>query len=307
MADDEQRWEPGHAPRMWPFWMASSVAVLASALVLATAFFWLDHSLIPPAAAGTSSADRTLNVFKSAVALATFAGAVLAGVYAYRKQKLTEGDAKRADAEQLLSRFGKASEQLGHESPAVRLAGVHAMSSLADDWVQQRQLCIDVLTVYLQVPYEADPDKRDYLHGEMIVRRTIVRLIRDHLRPGFSRVSWQGMNFRFEDAIFYGGDLTGAHFVSGKVSFHRARFREGNFYLSDAVFSGARIWFTEATVEGGRVSFANAKMTGGLLDFTGASVTSGEVVLKGFDHQGGELVAGSPAALFEEAKSAPQQ
>ncbi|WP_433384071.1 hypothetical protein ACQPZX_23085 [Actinoplanes sp. CA-142083] len=295
MRIDEGRQEAGHTPRLRPVWLVAVASVLVATAALATVYIWLDHSLIPSTAPGGSESDRTLNVFKTTVALATFVGAVLAGVYAYRKQRLTEGDARRADAEQLIGRFGKASEQLGHASPAVRLAGVYAMSSLADDWAPQRQMCINVLTVYLQVPFEADPARPEYAHGEKVVRRTIVRVIRDHLRPGFSSVSWQGYNFRFEEAIFYGGDLTGARFTGGNVSFYGARFVEGKFHFNNVVFGGARVSFHRAVVEGGVVTFAGASMTAGELDFTDSALTGGEVVGTGFDHRGGELTDGPMA------------
>jgi membrane protein implicated in regulation of membrane protease activity len=166
MGNRKSQQEAGHTPRLQPVWLVATLSILAATSALLATYLWFDHSLIPPAASGASDADRSLNVVKTALALATFVGAVLAGVYAYRKQKLSEGDARRADAEQLTGRFGKASEQLGHASPAVRLAGVYAMSSLADDWSDQRQLCINVLTAYLQIPYEADPDNPLYVHGE---------------------------------------------------------------------------------------------------------------------------------------------
>ncbi|WP_229068927.1 pentapeptide repeat-containing protein [Actinoplanes sp. DH11] len=293
--------EAGHAPRLQPVWLVAVLWLVTAAVAFWAVYFLLDHSLVPAAAPGASDADRSLNVLKAALTVATFAGAVLAGVYAYRKQRLAEGDARRADAEQLTGRFVKASEQLGQESPAVRLAGVYAMTSLADDWPEQRQLCINVLTAYLQIPYEADPTSQHYVHGEKVVRRTILRVIRDHLRPGFSSVSWQGNNFRFEEAIFYGGDLTGARFMSGKVSFHRARFLDGEFFFDGAVFGGARIWFTEIAVEGGVVSFNESTLDAGLLNFTGAVVTDGVVTANGFKRTGGELVEDTLAGTFDPA------
>ncbi|MEE3918606.1 hypothetical protein V2I01_09150 [Micromonospora sp. BRA006-A] len=50
-------------------------------------------------------------------------------------------------------RFAKASEQLGSDKAAVRLAGVYAMAVLADDWRDGRHTCIDVLCAYLRMPY----------------------------------------------------------------------------------------------------------------------------------------------------------
>jgi hypothetical protein len=52
---------------------------------------------------------------------------------------------------------GSRRSQLGDDQPAVRLAGLHAMAGLADDWKQNRQTCVDVLCAYLRLPY--DPDR----------------------------------------------------------------------------------------------------------------------------------------------------
>ncbi len=108
--------------------------------------------------------------------------AVLVGVYGYRKQRLVEGDARRADAEQRAQRYTTAADQLGHEKAAVRLAGVYAMARLADDWIEQRQVCIDVLCAYLRMPYEPDPVSEKHREGEREVRFAIIRIIRDHLQ-----------------------------------------------------------------------------------------------------------------------------
>ncbi|KAA0933706.1 hypothetical protein [Streptomyces apricus] len=70
------------------------------------------------------------DVLKTTVTALTLIGAVLAGLYAYRKQLLSEGDAHRADASQLADRYTTAAEQLGHDQAAVRLAGVYALARL---------------------------------------------------------------------------------------------------------------------------------------------------------------------------------
>ena len=56
----------------------------------------------------------------------------------------------------LNERFATGAEQLGSDKPAVRLAGVYAMAGLADDWEENRQVCVDVLCAYLRMPYEPD-------------------------------------------------------------------------------------------------------------------------------------------------------
>lgn len=47
---------------------------------------------------------------------------------------------------------------------------------MGDDWAAGRQLCVDVLCAYARLPAAAQD-------GEREVRRTLFRVIRDHLRP----------------------------------------------------------------------------------------------------------------------------
>lgn len=243
-----------YTPRLTQVWLAGLVVTLITAAILWGFYVALDH-LVPQAAA---SRERTSDVLKGALAMAAFLGAVLTGLYAYRNQRLAEGASLRADSDQMTSRLGRAAEMLGHNSPATRLAGVFAMSALADEWTTHRQLCIDVLTGYLQVPYkpaseDAEPDEKSF--GEHEVRRAILRTIRDHLREDTPSASkWYRNNFRFEGATFYGGDLTGAIFL-GQVTFHGARFKDQTFHFNKCRFAGPGIWFTNTIFENGHVEF----------------------------------------------------
>jgi hypothetical protein len=58
--------------------------------------------------------------------------------------------------EQLSKRFQEAAAQLGNTEAAVRLAGVYALGRLADDWEEQRQVCVDVLCSYLRITKPSD-------------------------------------------------------------------------------------------------------------------------------------------------------
>jgi len=147
------------------------------------------------------------------------------------------------------------------------------MAALADDWAAQRQLCINVLTTYLQVPYQPDEKAEGHRHGEREVRRNIVRVIRDHLRDGLTDVSWCGYSFRFEGAVFDGGDLTGARFTGGHVTFHGARFVGGIFHFNRIRIEGGQVWFTQAQFEGGEARFEDAAIISGSLNFDGHSFT----------------------------------
>ncbi|NRI64859.1 hypothetical protein FEZ60_04800 [Rhodococcus sp. MS16] len=88
----------------------------------------------------------------------------------YRRQHTTEMthgheiktyriDRRDATERDLRSRYTASVSQLGSESPAIRLAGVYALASLADDWHaagddDERQVCIDVLRAYLRMDLE---------------------------------------------------------------------------------------------------------------------------------------------------------
>ncbi len=281
------------APRLLRVQIAGALAVLAAVVLLGGIYILVDQ-LVP---AGTASSSRTLNVLKVSIALAGIVGAVLTGVYAYRKQRLSESDALRADADHLLNRFSKASDQLGHADAAVRLAGVYAIAALADAWPDQRQMCINVLTSYLQLPEPEGTTSDQLRNAERAVRRNLIRVIRDHLRDGFSTVSWRGYNFRFEGATFHGGDLTGMHLTGGNMTFHGARFCDETFHFNNVVIDGARVWFTGTRFESGTISFSGASLRNGLLDFTGAVVGSASVSLDGFTTEGGHLKPGPFSGL----------
>lgn len=236
---------------------------------------------------GPASLDP-LDVIKTTITVAGFVGAVLVGVYGYRKQRLVEGDARRADAEQLAQRYTTAAGQLGHEKAAVRLAGVYAMARLADDWDDQRQVCLDVLCAYLRMPYETDPASEKHREGEREVRYTIIRLIRDHLRDPSAPNTWCGRDLDFTNATFDGGDFTGAKFIGGDVSFDRVEFTGGEVSFdrveftdvegASAEFTGATVSFDGAKFTGGGVSFYSAEFTGAALSFVDAEFSGCEVI-----------------------------
>jgi uncharacterized membrane-anchored protein YhcB (DUF1043 family) len=282
-----------YAPPLPPMGLVAPLVVVAAVVMLAAIFIGLEVLL--PGAGAAPQLKRTLEAIKATLLIGAFIGAVLTGLYAYRKQQLEEAselraDAQelRADAQELASRFSRAAEQLGHSSAAVRLAGVLSMASLADEWEAERQLCIHALTTYLQVPYDTKKAV-----GEREVRRNLIRLIRNHLRDGFSDVSWRGYDFRFEGALFEGGDLSGAKFTGGKITFHAAQFVSDTFHFDKVEFAGGDVWFTNAEFKGGKVSFNDASITAGRLDFSGCTVESGaSVTFDRFANGGGKVEEG---------------
>ncbi|MGW6927516.1 pentapeptide repeat-containing protein [Streptomyces sp. NPDC054950] len=257
-----------HAPRLVRVWIVAPLAVLG-----AIGAGWLIYRLVVDRLVANAS-----DAIKITLAILTLVGAVLAGVYAYRKQRIAESDAHRADANQFADRYTTAAEQVGHDQAAVRLAGVYALARLADDWQEQRQVCIDVLCAYLRMPYQTDTDVPGYKEGELEVRLTVIGLIRDHLRldPGDPH-SWRGHDFDFTGMTFDGGDFSFAVFSGGTVRFDSATFSGGIVRFDGAVFSGGTVRFNGATFSGGTVRFDGTTFSGSKVSFTSALFSGGLV------------------------------
>lgn len=283
-----------YAPRLWPVWLVAPIWVAAAIALAVVIYLRLRAVAVPrPGPNGGPALRDPLDVIKTTITVAGFVGAVLVGVYGYRKQRLVEGEARRADAEQRAQRYTTAADQLGHEKAAVRLAGVYAMAQLADDWIEQRQVCIDVLCAYLRMPYETDTASVKHREGEREVRHTIIRVIRDHLQDPDSPTAWCGHDLDFTDTKFDGGRFDGAKFTGGMVSFIDAEFTTttgrmvsfigaeftgGEVYFVGSEFTGGGVIFDYAEFTGGKVSFFNAKFTGAKVSFGNAKFTGGEVV-----------------------------
>ncbi|MEU1680999.1 pentapeptide repeat-containing protein [Micromonospora zamorensis] len=270
---------------------------------------------------GSVKVATVFELVKLIFAVVAGAGGVAALVVAYRRQRVAEHQNALAHADGLRAeeadkrakieadrngvrlfneRFTKASEQLGSEKAAVRLAGVYAMAGLADDWQEGRQTCIDVLGAYLRMPYTPPPeasnempsqtddsapapapaldvDKARTAREEREVRHTVIRLVSTHLRsPQGNPASWRGYDFDFTGAVFDGGNLSDATFSGGRVSFDGARFVGGPSYFAGTVFNGGRVSFARAVFTGGEVSFDGAEFSGGRVSFAkGRLVTRG--------------------------------
>ncbi|MFD3931747.1 pentapeptide repeat-containing protein [Streptomyces sp. NPDC058614] len=265
-----------YTPNLWPVWLVAPL-VLVLALLVSWGIYQYAYDYFAQAAAEQKPAKQVNvnEVLKATVTALTLTGAVLAGLYAYRKQLLSEGDAHRADASQLADRYTTAAEQLGHEQAAVRLAGVYALARLADDWEEQRQVCIDVLCAYLRMPYDPDPAAPEHRAGEREVRWTIISVIREHLRAPDSPTSWCTYSLDFTGATFDGGDFSHSHF-RGTVSFVGATFSSGTVSFVGATFSGNVVNFDHATFSGATVDFVAVTFSG-MIGFFGATFGGGSV------------------------------
>ncbi|ONI77573.1 hypothetical protein BWI15_03440 [Kribbella sp. ALI-6-A] len=282
---------PPLGPLAWQAAAAVAVA-LAGAVGLYLLLAWL-LGVDPRSDPAEPAADQQrllAELVKIALGLAAGVGASVALIIGYRRARVEEAGSHRDDRRLFSSRYQDAADLLGHDKAAVRLAGVYAMSRLADDWNEQRQQCIDVLCAYLRLPY--DPASGD--GGEREVRLTVVRLIGAHLQPSATR-PWHGHDLDFTGAVFDGGDFSGAvfsggvrftgavfvgrpvdfsgaEFADGTADFTGARFTEGSVNFGTARFTGSTVRFTEAQFAGGSLSFGRAQFAAGTVSFSGRPV-----------------------------------
>uniref|UniRef100_UPI002F90BE4A pentapeptide repeat-containing protein n=1 Tax=Streptomyces atratus TaxID=1893 RepID=UPI002F90BE4A len=246
--------------RLWRVGRALALTFAAAVLVAGGIFYGLvvllDFQEIDTAA--KLDAKTLFDLVKLSFGVVAGAGALVALVVAYRRQRVDEAGAHREATRLHTERFSQAVDKLGSDSPAVRLGGVHALAGLADDAPTQdlRQTCIDVLCAYLQLPFTPDPGDdpahQEERHGYLAfrkVRHTILRLIGDHYRrPKGTHRSWQGCDLDLTDVtIDCNMDFSGAVFSGGTVNFGAAAFSGGTVNFSEAVFSGGTVNFDDAT------------------------------------------------------------
>ncbi|MGW6016140.1 pentapeptide repeat-containing protein [Streptomyces sp. NPDC055210] len=289
--------------RLWKVGRALTWTFVTAVLVSGGVFYGLVALLGFKEIDTTAELDaKTLfDLVKISFGVVAGAGALVALVVAYRRQRVDEAGAHREATRLHAERFSQAVDKLGSDSPAVRLGGVHALAGLADDAPTQdvRQTCIDVLCAYLQLPFTPNPGNSDPAHQERYhrylalrkVRHTILRLIGDHYRrPVGTHRSWQGCDLDlsgvtidctmdFSGAVFPDGSVnfSGAVFPGGAVYFNRAVFSGGAVYFGDAVFSGSAVYFSGAVFSGGTVHFSDAVFSGGTVYFSGAVFSGGKV------------------------------
>ncbi|MFJ4585544.1 pentapeptide repeat-containing protein [Streptomyces echinatus] len=287
--------------RLWPITIVLALAFTAAAAAAAAAFYtgWkLLHvqGLTPEHHIGS----RTLfDLAKLSFGVVAGAGALVALIVAYRRQRIDEDGALREATRLHTERFTTAVDQLGNESAAVRLGAVHALAGIADDAPTRdlRQTCIDVLCAYLRLPYIAESDlpagdvhaRRAHL-AVREVRHTVIRVIRDHLcLPPEHAHSWQGHDFDLTDTTFDGGeDFNGATFSGGHVNFGGATFSGGVVSFGGATFSGGVVSFADAEFSGGTVDFRGSHC-GSWVSFAGARFSGGTVTFRGTWFSGGAV------------------
>ncbi|GAA1931861.1 hypothetical protein GCM10009837_66970 [Streptomyces durmitorensis] len=301
--------------RLWNVGVVLALTFV-TAIAIAAGVFFAGWDLLGARGLKTQrrlDASTLFDLVKLAFGVVAGAGALVALVVAYRRQRVDEEGALREATRLHTERFTTAVSQLGDDQTPVRLGGVHALAGLADDAPTDllRQTCIDVLCAYLRLPYIAESDlppddaaaRRIYL-AMREVRHTIIRVIRDRMSvgPEETHLSWQGHDFDFTGVVFDGGDLSGAVFSTGgtvsfrdavfsggAVSFDRTWFSGGTVSFDGARFVGGTVDFTLAEFSGGRVSFLGARFSGGTVSFRRARFSGGTVGFSESEFAGGEV------------------
>ncbi|WP_157625764.1 hypothetical protein [Mycobacterium sp. 155] len=273
--------------------------------------------------------DVSLDLLRISLTVVAGVGGIVALVVAYRKQRLGEAQhqredsaARREDQKMYSERFSKASELLGSQRSAMRLAGVYAMASLADDWEGGRQTCIDVLCAYLRMPHKPlnDPpidqirerphrpseqkkwrlvlseDSNPAPSEEHQVRTTIIRVIVDHLDSEAS-TPWFGHSFNLSGAILDSPSFAGAHIHDCYFDFGESLlYGEIDFSGCDFVDSKIDFFFTDIV---GKCEFdisdfrnteiqLTADISGGV-KFYASNMESTTVDISGLDLDGGDF------------------
>jgi hypothetical protein len=233
-------------PRLWPLQLLVPLAILLAVAAAVGAYClvlgWILGQPMRPSGANLEQQKMHVEVAKAALGVTAAAGAAAAIVVTYRRARLEHAQSLRDDARLFTERFENAADQLGHEKPAVRLAGVYALGQLADQWAEQRQTCADVLCAYLRMPYNP-PSAPD---GEREVRWTILRVICAHLLDPAAHDSWCHLDFDFSGVAFDGGGLPHAQFLGKRTYFAGASFSKGHVDFSNVIFGGAVVDFTGA-------------------------------------------------------------
>jgi hypothetical protein len=227
-----------------PALLAFAAAAALSLVVLLSGIFWIILTVLSGFhAPGTERAPALLTAAISTTALI---GASLGAVYAFRKQILTEKEGIRADQQVYSDRYIKSAELLANERPSARLAALHSLANLADDWPDGRSSCAMAICSYLRLPL-ADTASGGADLGEREVRRTAWKAIRARLEDPESARSWHGQEFDFSGGQFDNVDLDLIKVHSVRMQFRGCSFSDGEIRLRGVDLDDGVIDFSSAS------------------------------------------------------------
>jgi uncharacterized protein YjbI with pentapeptide repeats len=235
-------------------------------------------------------AANILEMMKVALAITAGVGGVVALVVSVRRQRLgelehdfTAGANERDQTRLRHERFQTAASMLGSDKAATRMAGAYSIAVLADDWLAQRQMCIDVLCAYLRLPLDVLGEP-----AEVNVRKTVLGLIRAHLTQD-APSGWHGHVFDLHGAQFVAGSLDGIRAGGSRLLFSGARFSSAGLTMDHMVLDDGLLDFSGVTFDGATLSLKSSHMSGGILRFDDADFTNGSLKLDKLNLTGGTV------------------
>lgn len=141
---------------------------------------WLDRFLI---IWQIDAPSNNLDIVKVALTAIGGLGGIVYLVIRYRERTDAEEELIRKEQETADRRLNDAVQQLGSESPQVRIAGVYAIADVADTYLgHYKQRAVDVLAGYLRTDRGS---KEEGTFKDAAVESTILQIFSDHLKKNW--------------------------------------------------------------------------------------------------------------------------
>ncbi|WP_406036498.1 hypothetical protein OG799_18705 [Micromonospora sp. NBC_00898] len=263
----------------------AAIAALSLTMILTLAY-WLIVGVLSGFDAPNQQALSGL--LTAAISTTALIGASLGAVYAFRKQILTEREGARADQQVYSDRYIKAAELLSNERAPSRLAAVHALANLADDWAQARSSCAAALVSYLRLPPPTSENGEEDA-GEREVRRTIWKTIRLRMQGPGEPTSWHDQGLDFSGGRFSAVDLDLVRLRKTKVQFRSCSFKDGEIRLRGShLAEGSFIDFTDSTFENMKVLLQGVRIgEESLISFNKVRFKNCQLIMDGMNIGGG--------------------
>lgn len=321
--EKEQVQKPISLRKLVSLGVTSSVLVVGGLFLLFAAYesrtwlFWTAEEHLDP--------DTLFGVGRNAVTLAAALGVGVTLFFSYRKQQTAEKAQELAAASQvtatkaqelatrtlqlsldkhdlenvseLRNRYAKSAEQLGSDKTAVRMAGVHSLAALSDDWLalgkkDEQQVCISLLCSYMNAL------RTERTAADDLVKKTALETITARLTAEQdSQVAhWGDRRVEVVGAFFQSG-LRGFAVNGGAIEFqdchlpsstwfHGFNMSEGSLAMGGTNSPGTRIPnFAQSNFNGGSVNLRIGHPDQGVMWMRGCDFNGSDVSITGIARQ----------------------
>ena len=313
-----------------PLFAAIAIWAVLGIIAFLLAMCWLGR--VPPWQLKLDPRKQAENIVKIALTLVGGVGAVAYLVIKYQERQQA-GRAEKREKDRIVdTKMQDAINQLGSDKASTRIAGVYALTDIADTYRGgYRQRVVDILCGYLrsdrsrQPVWDASGHLVESVASDEVVEFTIIAIMRKHLRKkqkdddGKIRVRqtvdddqlWCACTFDLHEATFHEAvnlaDSTFEYAPSfSETKFERGAYFDGAHFTRGAYFYGAH--FTRGAY------FSWAHFTRGAYfswaHFTGYACFDGATFTRDARFDGAEFrasaafsgIQGQPSFGFEECK-----